>query len=176
MREALTIGRVRPGESHPLTLHVTNALAQVCHRKGEFDEAERLFARALELRRSILGATHPDTLSSLNNLGVHYQQRGRYAEAEPLFAEAVAGARRTLPAGHPFTRRWVENLANNHVHRGHPHLAEPLFLELAALALDGAGPDSVAYAGQLARLAGNLMDQKKYAEAEPVARECLAVR
>jgi serine/threonine protein kinase/tetratricopeptide (TPR) repeat protein len=176
LREALTIGRVRPGESDPLTLHVMNALAQVCHRRGEFDEAERLFTKVLETRRATLGADHSDLLHSLNNLGVHYQQRGRYDRAEPLFVEAVAGARRTLPAGHPFTRRWVENLANNHAHRGHPHLAEPLYRELAALARDGAGPESVAYAGQLARLSGNLMGQKKYAEAEPVAREALAIR
>ena len=39
-----------------------------------------------------------------------------------------------------------------------------------------AGATSAAYAAELASLAANLLQQKKYADAEGVLRECLAVR
>src|SRR5262249_16958067 len=38
------------------------------------------------------------------------------------------------------------------------------------------GPDSPRYASQLFRLSGNLLEQKKYAEAESLARSCLTIR
>jgi hypothetical protein len=38
------------------------------------------------------------------------------------------------------------------------------------------GAESLAYASELAGLGANLLHQGKYAAAEPVLRECLAVR
>src|SRR5262249_1158023 len=59
---------------------------------------------------------------------------------------------------------------------GRPHLAEPDLRALAALSRGKDGPDTPAHARHLARLAQNLLEQMKYAEAESVARACLTIR
>jgi len=54
--------------------------------------------------------------------------------------------------------------------------AEALFRESLADLRTGSLPDDPALAGALAELAENLLDQGKYTEAEPLARECLTIR
>jgi tetratricopeptide (TPR) repeat protein len=144
--------------------------------RGRFDQGEPLLKQALAVQRDKLGADHPDTLISMNNLGVFYRDRGRYGEAEPLLAEAVAGARQTHGLSHPHTQEIIRSLAFLHTKQGTPHRAESLLRELVAVLRDQAGPESVPYANQLGWLSMNLLEQKKYAEAEPVARDCLALR
>ena len=57
----------------------------------------------------------------------------------------------------------------------HPEKAEPLWRELAAFWREKAGADSPQYAGQLAALGLNLLEQQKPADTEPLLRECLGV-
>src|SRR5262249_38234737 len=53
---------------------------------------------------------------------------------------------------------------------------EPLLRELVSFLRGQPGPESYLLANELGYLAGNLLEQKKYAEAEAFARECLAIR
>lgn len=48
--------------------------------------------------------------------------------------------------------------------------------ELAAIAKENAGAESPAYAGRLAALGSNLLQQSRYQDAEAVLRESLAIR
>ncbi len=122
-------------------------------------------------------AENPSTHSSAaNNLAVFYRDRGRHVEAEALFTEALTGARKKLGLGHAHTHSVVGNLAILHSMQGKPQLSEPLFRELAAFLREIEGADSLLYANQLAALSLVLLEQMKYVEAEPIARECLAIR
>src|SRR5262245_7333596 len=69
----------------------------------------------------------------------------------------------------------IANLAILYERWGAPHLAEPLRRELVELRRKSSGPGSLVYADELGWLAQDLLDQKKYAEAEPPARESLAI-
>ena len=55
---------------------------------GEKYDAKIHFAKALDIRKSILGVTHPDYASSLNNIGCYYAFHGNYDVAESYFTDA----------------------------------------------------------------------------------------
>jgi serine/threonine protein kinase/tetratricopeptide (TPR) repeat protein len=175
-KEVLAARRVKLPAAHPATLTSMTNLAVLYRDCGRNDEAEPLFAEVLKSRRVALPAHHPDTLRSLANLALLYQDRGQYDEAEPLFREAVTGGKQKLGLGHPQTHWFIDSLADLYRKQGKPHLAEPELRELAAFAYEKNGPDSPAYAGHLARLAQNMLEQKQYAEAESLTRDCLTIR
>ena len=77
---------------------------------GRLDEAEDLFAQALEARRTAYGATDPRTLTSLNHMGLLQRQQGRMEEAAQTLAEAVSARRQVQGEHHPETLTAVNNL------------------------------------------------------------------
>jgi serine/threonine protein kinase/tetratricopeptide (TPR) repeat protein len=174
-KQVIQARRARLGAEHVHTLSSLNNLAACYVEQGKFERAEPLLRQVTQAQRRTLGADHPDTVIGLNNLGTLYRERGRYSEAEPLLQAALAGARKRFGLSHPHTQALVNNLSVLYCKQRKPHRAEALHRELAAFLLSKEGPDSLAYADQLVWLSRVLLDQKKYAEAEPVARECLAI-
>jgi tetratricopeptide (TPR) repeat protein len=168
--------RARLGADHPATLRSLNTLAASYSELGRFDQAEPLYKQVVDSDRRTLGPDHPEAITSLHNLGVHYRDRGRYDEAEPLLREALAGAKKSLGLGHEHTRTIIQNLAVLHSRQGKPQLDEANFREGVAYLREHPVSDPLAYAIILGELADNLLAQKKYAEAEPIARESLAIR
>src|SRR5262249_23304770 len=139
-------------------------------------QAEPLFNRVLTSRRANLGSDHPDTLITLNNLGVVYRERGRHKEAERLLREGITGARKRLGLGHSITQNAVDHLALLYCAQGKAQLAEPGLRELIAFLRKSGQANAGTYANQLSLLSRSLLDQRKHAEAEALARESLAIR
>ena len=175
-KQVLEARRAKLGPDHPSTLSSLNNLATGYVERGRFDLAEPLFKQALEVQRRTLGTDHPETIISLNNLGVLLRDRGRYDEAQPFLEESLAGARRKLGLNHDHTASVLQNLSQLYSMQGKPQLAEHLLRELDASLRGTAKSGSLAHANELRWLAQSLLEQKKYAEAEPIARECLAIR
>ena len=73
-----------------------------------------LFARALEIRKTVLGPTHPDTAASLNNLAVLHKTMGEHAKALPLYVRALEIREAALGPTHPDTALSIWNLALLH--------------------------------------------------------------
>jgi tetratricopeptide (TPR) repeat protein/tRNA A-37 threonylcarbamoyl transferase component Bud32 len=163
------------GEEHPETLISMNNLAGVYTAHGQFAKAEPLLVETLAVSRRVLGDEHPNTLISMNSLAVVYQAQRQFAKAEPVFAEAVAGARKKLGLAHATTQSVIRNLIDCYMRMGQPARAEPLCRELAEFWSRKAGPDSPPYAGALAALGINLLQQQEWAAAEPVLRDALAI-
>jgi hypothetical protein len=55
-----------------------NNLVEVLRSQGNYDEAETIHRRALEVREKVLGTEHPDTLSSVYGLANLNQYRKQY--------------------------------------------------------------------------------------------------
>jgi non-specific serine/threonine protein kinase/serine/threonine-protein kinase len=51
---------------------------------GLYQEAQKQFERALDIRRRVLGPNHGDTLQTMTRLGRIYTAEGRYAQAEQI--------------------------------------------------------------------------------------------
>ncbi|MBC7817249.1 MAG: CHAT domain-containing protein, partial [Planctomycetaceae bacterium] len=74
----------------PVTLaKALRNLAVALDLQAEYDEAEKLYRRSLELFSKERGYTHPEVAACLYNLAALCFAQGRYAEAEPLFKRAL---------------------------------------------------------------------------------------
>ena len=93
-----------------------------------------------------------------------------------MFRQAVDGLRNKVGLNHANTQTAIRNLVDCYDCLKAPEKAEPLLRELAEFWKDKAGADSLPFAGQLASLGLNLLQQRKALDAEHVLRDCLAIR
>jgi tetratricopeptide (TPR) repeat protein len=162
--------KVRLGPDHPDTLKSMNNLATGYWSAHRLDRSIPLFEEALRLREKKLGRDHPDTMMTVANLGVNYKDAGRLSEALPLLEETYR-ASRTIP-----TLRWVGvQLLDGYAKAGRSAQAAA-FKDLLADARNSVPKDSPQLAGMLAQTGLTLLQSKAFADAEPLLRECLAIR
>jgi hypothetical protein len=94
----------------------------------------------------------------------------------PLMEKTLKLCKAKLGPEHPNTLTCMNNLAGAYDEVKQFDKAELLFRERLPLVQQKSGGDSPAYAGALALLGLNLLHQKKWTDAEPLLRECLAIR
>jgi non-specific serine/threonine protein kinase/serine/threonine-protein kinase len=160
------------GTEHRNTLTAMHNLALLYSSQGKLEQAG-LLNGALEGLRRKLGPVHLDTLKSLAEV---YRVQGRADRAESLLRQVLEGWR-NAPDGreHPSTLETMSFLALLYRDHGKPDQAEPLYAEVLTGYRRQYGPSSLAVIGPLASLGDTLLQQRKYAEAEPLLRECLAI-
>jgi tetratricopeptide (TPR) repeat protein len=165
----------KSGPDHPHTLTTRANLAHAYWRAGRLDRSVPIFEEAYRQQRAKLGPDHPHTLATLANLGVNLRDAGRPAEGARLLQEALDRAR-----GRPDTQAMVAffrpQLALAYDAAGQPDRAEPLHRDALEQSRRQFGPADPRTAGAMAQLGYVLLQQEKWSEAEPVLRECLAVR
>jgi non-specific serine/threonine protein kinase/serine/threonine-protein kinase len=176
LKQVLERSRATLDADHYITLDCLNNMGTHYMHRGRPEEALPYLQQVLDRQRGKREPDHPNVLTTIHNLGVCYRDAQRYAEAEPFLLQAVEGTKRKLGFAHPLTQTAVQNLSELHKRQGKPQLSEPRLREIAEFHRNHSGPDSQAYDSQLAFLFRNLMEQKKFAEAEQIARERLAIR
>jgi tetratricopeptide (TPR) repeat protein len=62
-----------------------SSLAQLCHKRGQCDTAERLLKRSLAISEKLFGPTDPRTAERVQDLAAFYMSLGDYDKAEPLY-------------------------------------------------------------------------------------------
>jgi tetratricopeptide (TPR) repeat protein len=137
----------------------------------QLDKSVPLFEEALRLEEKKLGRQHPLTQMAVANLGVNYKDAGRLDEAIPLLEEAHRAS-----GQFPNLRRFLAHLLDAYAKAGRPAEAAKLILASLADARKTAPKGSQQLAGALAQSALDLLQVKAYADAEPLLRECLAIR
>ena len=100
---------------------------------GEFEEAERLYRRALEIRIAARGEDHSSVAATLNNLGNLYYDLQRWPEAEQAHLRAIAIKEKALGPEHFFVAQSLNNLGNVYV--AQERLEEARELHRRALAI-----------------------------------------
>ncbi len=61
-----------------------NDLAKLYYTQGQYELAEPLYKRVLEIREKALGPDHPDVATSLNNLAALYRATKQDEKANTL--------------------------------------------------------------------------------------------
>jgi serine/threonine protein kinase len=169
--ETFQLMKAKLGPDHPDTLTSMNNLADDYRAAGKLEKALPLFEETLKLREQKLGRRHPDTQRTVAHLGVNYKDAGRVQEALPLLEEAFQTAK-TNPTLH-----WVgPALLDGYAMAGKSAEAKRLVTEVLAAARQQLPRDSPPLAGVLASLGLSLLQAHAFAEAEPLLRECLALR
>jgi len=134
-------------------------------RTGEMGTAGRARPRfhrtreTLKLMTAKRGADHPDTLTSMGNLASVYRDAGKWDLALPLFQKAAAGLeKRRFQDQH--AGLFVTNLIACHERLQQFDQAEIWRRKWLAVVKERSGADSLPYAGELAALGLNLIQQK----------------
>ena len=166
------------GVEHEYTAVTLSNLAQYLQyfaKKGDYDNAEPLFRRALVITEQALGTDHPDMSTRLNNLASLLQDQGDYDVAEPLYRRALAIAEQALGPDHPDTGTSLSNLAVLLHEKGDYAAAENLCRRALAIAEQALGPDHPETGTSLNNLALLLHEKGDYDVAEPLFRRALAI-
>jgi eukaryotic-like serine/threonine-protein kinase len=171
--ETLNRRRATLGPGNLFTLQSMNNLGGAYLDLGKLSEAIALFDETLKLRKSKLSIQHPETLTTMNNLARAYQLDGRIKDALPLFEDTLKLRQTNLPPQHYDTMLTMNSLAECYEALKQAGKAEPLRRELAVFWQKKAGPDSPQYATQQSLLGSSLLQQQKFADAEPILRGAL---
>ncbi|HVS34247.1 MAG TPA: tetratricopeptide repeat protein [Gemmataceae bacterium] len=176
LRLVLDARRREPGPDDPLTLRSMNRLGVLYWQERKLDQSVPLFEELLARQTRNLGADDPETVLSLANLGVNYRDAGRPTDAVRCLEQALAAVRKS-PDHPPADPAWIDRaLADAYQQAKQFDKAEGLYRELLEQARQTAGADAALTTEAQAELASNLLDQNKYAEAEKMLHDCLAVR
>ena len=176
LEETLGLMTAKLGADHPNTLTSMSNLALGYQDVGKMDKALPLFEETLRLMTAKLGADHPEHPQD------HEQPRsgptrpsGRLDEALPFFEQAATGVEhRHFQL--EYAKRIISNTIDAYEQARQYDKAEAWRRKWLAVVEAEAGAASPAYAGELAALGLLLLKQQKWTEAEPVLRECLAIR
>ena len=169
--ETLALRKSKLGPDHPETLLGMSSLAAGYWSMKRLDKSVPLFEDVLKRQEAKLGRQHPDSQLNVGNLGVNYKDAGRLKEAIPLLEEAHQAAKR-FP-----TLNWVDGqLIDAYAKAGEDAKLANLIQDHLADARKTLPKDSPRLASLLVQIGMILLQQKKWNEAEPLLRECLAIR
>jgi eukaryotic-like serine/threonine-protein kinase len=174
--ETLKLMKANLGPDHPETLNTMNNLALAYRDAGKHELALPLFEEKLRITKVKFGPEDPSTLANMNNLAEAFKRAGRNDLALPLLEETLKLQKAKLGPEHPSTVITMNNLALAYRAAGKNDKAELLQRDRLPLIKKKSGGESVAYARALASLGGTLLNQQQWTEAEPLLRECLAIR
>jgi tetratricopeptide (TPR) repeat protein len=164
------------GFDFPEAARLLNQAGYYLYERAQYEEAELLSARALDIREKALGAEHPDVAQSLNNLSMIYKNQGKYAEVEPLLARALDIKEKAFGAKHPDVATSLNNLAALYYNQGKYAEAEQFYARALAIREKALGAEHPSVAQSLNNLALLYHNQGEYAEAEQLYARALAIR
>ena len=162
------------------TMNVMDHLARAYRAAGRATAAVELGEEALKLRKSnhLLGlnTTNPQTLFTMGDLALAYRDASRVPDAITLGAETLALSRKIFGDTGFTTLRLLHHQATFLEETREFAQAEALSRELLAADLRKEAADSAIVAEAQTTLGEILLDQQKFAEAEPLLRESLITR
>lgn len=143
-------------------------------KRGDVEEAEKWLLEALALRRSSAEGGERQAAEILGALANLRHSQREYGEADRLARESVAILRR-LRTNDPILARTLNFLADSRYELGDLPGAEVSFREALAVTRRSGIPDPDTLQWSLYALAETLERQNKFAEAESLYRELLAL-
>ncbi len=171
LEEKLAATKANLGPDHPETLSVLQVLATTYGEAKQLDKSVPLFEDVLKRREAKFGRQDPATQRTVANLGITYKEAGRLKEAILLLEEAHQSAKRF-----PDLRSVDGPLIDAYMKAGENAKLADLLQERLREARKALPKDSPELAGLLAQIGLSLLQLKKWTEAEPLLRECLAIR
>jgi len=158
------------GQDNPDTLATLNNLAASYNRARQPEKSIPLYEDVVKHQTATLGRSHPSTVNTMGNLGATYRKAGRLEKAIPLLVEAYQLARPGAAIG------IGAELQIAYLPAGKTTEATKLAEERLAAARQSFSPDDPRLGLALASVGRAWLDLEQYAAAEPIFRECLALR
>ena len=86
-------------------------LGHAKYNQGEYENALKLYEKAIAIREKLLPLCHLDLAASYNNIGSVYYNMGDYSKALSSHEKALATKQRSLPPNHPGLASCYNNIA-----------------------------------------------------------------
>ncbi|MCL4789439.1 MAG: serine/threonine-protein kinase [Verrucomicrobia bacterium] len=165
------------GDRAPAAADTLHGLANVFHDHGKLAEAEALYREVLAIHRKHYGNEHERVTSSLVGLAfVLTKMPDRNDEAEATCREALTILRK-LPGDNYSDLTFALDILSGVLDaKGRRAEAVSVHRELLEMARTRLSADDPQLASRLAQSATALLAVEQFTEAEPLARECLAIR
>jgi tetratricopeptide (TPR) repeat protein len=141
------------GPDHPDVAADVAALAALLDGQGKYDEAEKLYRRALTVFERVYGTEHYEIAVTLNNLAAIYHARGESEEAEELYQRALSIKEKALGTDHPDIAMTLNNLAVFYKSQQKYDQAAPLLRRALSIFENALGPGNLRVAICLDNLA-----------------------
>jgi len=154
-------------------MHVGYVIQNDPRRLGE---ADSLFQRALEIRRTAFGATHPIVAATLNDIADLRLSRGDTATGLPLARQGFAITQKVYGPNHPLAVSSIQRMANNYASAGRLDLAESLMRSAVPMVRKIRGSDHTSVASAEIDLARILIDRGAYAAAQSFVDDALRIQ
>jgi len=143
--------------------------------REQYDMAEKLFKTALDVKSTVLGKQHLSLANSYDNLGTLCLSRHQYEDAQSYFKDSLDMTERILQTPtNPQVYSRLDKLAKCLIQQEKFAEAEALYLRAQTF-----WPEEPPYYGSIARakftLGSLYCQEKKYAEAEPLLAQALAL-
>ena len=151
------------------------AAAETYFTLAQYDKAEPLLGRALEIDQAAYGPEHPDVAIRLNDLARLLQATNRLGEAEPLMRRALKITQAAYGPDHREVASYLNNLAQLLQVTNRLGEAEPLMRRALEITQAAYGPDHPNVATCLNNLALLLQATNRLGEAELLIRRALEI-
>ncbi|TAQ87275.1 hypothetical protein B7494_g4384 [Chlorociboria aeruginascens] len=103
---------IKSVKEQAIILRATFMLGNLYASQGNFDEAEKMYQRALQGYETAFGAKHETAFGIMNDLGNLYKDQGKLAEAEKMYQRALYGFETTLGVKGISIFQTISNLGN----------------------------------------------------------------
>jgi tetratricopeptide (TPR) repeat protein len=165
----------RFGPDDPRTLTTLNNLAWTYRTAGKAAEAIALYEQIRDRRIQKVEADNQDAFITLSDLAHAYMDSGNLEQAVSLL-QRIADAIQKRNFTHKDAGRIVGRLCDCHERLNQFDKAEVWRRKWVAALKKETKAESGSYAEEMAMLGYNLLQQKKWVEADSVLRECLYIR
>jgi tetratricopeptide (TPR) repeat protein len=118
-----------------------DCLGDLLCRIQEFEEAEQVLSRCLEVKIAALGEHHSTVAISISNLARLHYGRKNYSQAESLLLDSLRIYERVLGEQHPETASALYNLAMIYHQQGQFNAAEGVYNRCWQIRKNTLGPD-----------------------------------
>ena len=108
---------------------ILNNLGGVYKRTGQFEKAESLYKKSLNIQEKLLIKDDPMIAGILNNLAGIYNLQGQYEKAKPLYEDALTMDTKIFGEDHPETATDMNNLGAVYEFQGNYDKAGSLYLQ-----------------------------------------------
>lgn len=159
-----------------LLAETTNNMATIHLRLGNFQEAENLFANALQLLEEMDTPDNDLYISTVNNLSIVYRETMRFRESIELLESLKAGLQDALGEGHPQYATFYANLGSVYMLMGDYKTAEGYYQKGLGLLKSSNLTNINIYPVLLINLGRLYMDTGDLEAAESLILEALEIR
>ncbi|KAK3381248.1 hypothetical protein B0H63DRAFT_434637 [Podospora didyma] len=170
--EKLAVACLRETEQAPQglgniqALEMIEVVREIYTKNGKFDDAERMYVRALESYELFLPAQQKEMADLAYNLANFYTLRGRFEEAEPVVTKALRAYEESLGPDHHYTLDALANLANILNQQGKETEAEKTDLQALERKEKSLGPEHRKTLESVNNMGAFYFGQNKFEKAE----------